>query len=80
MVVTVSDAYEPVDPYAPETSAAVLSDLFGAASDSDLRPIIRTALKAGLMWTCPTCRQHLYLTADSCSVDRTPRPGGGAGE
>lgn len=72
-----NDAYEPVDPADPETSAAVLSALLGAASDSDLRPIVRAALKAGLMWTCPTCRQALYLTTDSCSADRTTRPQGG---
>lgn len=67
-----------IDPDDPETSAAVLTILLGAASDSDLRPIVRTALKAGLMWTCPTCRQALYLTTDSCSADRTARPQGGA--
>lgn len=62
------------DPTDPEISAAVLSVLLADASGSDLRPVIRTAIKAGLMWTCPTCREALYLTSEFCSADRTPRP------
>jgi hypothetical protein len=47
--------------------------LLGVAETSgELNTLTRVGRRAGFLWTCPTCREDRYATAEACCGK--PRP------
>ena len=58
-----------------DTRAQAITILLGAAETSgEINALTRVGRRAGFLWTCPSCREDKYPTADVCCGK--PRPAG----
>lgn len=60
---------------AEERTAVVVLMLNEATTAQEHNAVVRTALRAGLMWRCHPCRADYYLTHQTCTCG-APRPTG----
>jgi hypothetical protein len=64
----------------PELAAQAAGLLLAAAPDSDVRNVIRAAVRVGWMLRCDDCRQTRYANETRCSCHRAALPAHGTRE